>query len=57
LAATLGVVLWLRELGEPLFVGAFSLTDHLCDALLYVGTALLAWFLWANSRKHSSLTL
>jgi hypothetical protein len=57
LAATLNVALWLRELGEPLFVGAFSLTDHLCDALLYVGTALLGWFLWANTRKHSSLNL
>jgi hypothetical protein len=57
LAATLGVALWLRELGEPLFVGAFPLTDHLYDALLYVGTALVGWICWANARKHSSLTL
>jgi hypothetical protein len=50
-AAGLNVALWIRELGEPLYVQAFSLSDHLWDGLLYGGTALLAWMCWANSRS------
>jgi hypothetical protein len=56
-AATLNVALWLRELGEPLFFRAFSLNDHLFDALLYAATALLGWICWANARRHSSPTV
>ena len=56
-AAVLSIVLWIRELGEPLFVGAFSLTDLLLDALLYISTALLGWMCWANMRRHSCPTL
>ena len=55
LAAALNVALWVRELGEPLYVSAFSLNDHLWDGLLYVGTALLGWICWANRRACSTL--
>jgi hypothetical protein len=52
LTAALNVALWLRELGEPLYVNAFSRNDHLWDGLLYVGTALLGWICWANNRAR-----
>lgn len=55
LAATLNVVCWVRELGEPLFVTAFPLSDHLWDAFLYGVTALLGWICWANTRKNLTL--
>lgn len=50
--AALAIVVWLRELGEPLFLDTFSLTEHLFDALLYIGTALLGWMCWANTRSR-----
>lgn len=56
-AAAFSIALWVRELGEPLFVNAFSPTDHLLDALLYIGTALLGWMCWANMRRHPCSTL
>jgi hypothetical protein len=55
--AALAIVVWVRELGEPLFLDAFSLTDHLFDALLYIGTALLGWMCWANTRRRTRPTL
>jgi hypothetical protein len=56
-AAALSIALWVCELGEPLFVGAFSLTELLLDALLYIGTALLGWMCWADMRRQSRPTL
>jgi len=53
LAAALNAVCWVRELGEPLFVSAFPLSDHLWDALLYGGTALLGWICWANNTSRN----
>lgn len=57
LTAALNVALWLRELGEPLYVSAFSLSDLLWDALLYVGTAFLAWTCWTQARRSAFTTL
>jgi hypothetical protein len=57
LTAALNVALWLRELGEPLYVSAFSPSDHLWDALLYVGTACLGWICWTNARRRACATL
>jgi uncharacterized membrane protein len=57
LTAALNVALWLRELGEPLYVSAFSPSDHLWDALLYVGTACLGWICWTNARRGACTTL
>jgi hypothetical protein len=50
LTAALNIALWIRELGEPLYVNAFSLNDHLWDGLFYGGTVLLGWVFWTNSR-------
>jgi hypothetical protein len=57
LVAALNVALWLRELGEPLYLSAFSLSDHLWDALLYVGTAFLGWICWTHARRRACTTL
>jgi hypothetical protein len=57
LTAALNVALWLCELREPLYVSAFSLNDHLWDALLYVGTAFLGWICWTNARRRACTTL
>jgi hypothetical protein len=57
LTAALNVALWLRELGEPLYVSAFSPSDHLWDALLYVGTACLGWICWTHARRRACTTL
>lgn len=50
LTAALNVALWIRELGEPLYVSTFSPSDHFWDGLLYLGTAFLGWLCWANRR-------
>ena len=57
LTAALNVALWLRELGEPLYVSAFSPNDHLWDALMYVGTAVLGWICWTHARRRACTTL
>jgi hypothetical protein len=56
LTAALNVALWVRELGEPLYVNAFSLNDHLWDGLLYGGTALLGWILLRNKSRARANT-
>jgi hypothetical protein len=53
--AALNLALWVRELGEPLYINAFSMDDQVWDGLLYGGTALVSWVCWANHRASTTL--
>jgi hypothetical protein len=46
--------LWLYELSKPVYFEAFSLRDHLHDALLYGFTGVLAWTVWMRVRTARS---
>jgi hypothetical protein len=46
--------LWLYELSKPVYFEAFSLRDHLHDALLYGFTGVLAWTVWKGARTAQS---
>ena len=48
--------LWLYELSKPVYFEAFSLRDHLHDALLYVFTGVVAWTVWMSARAARSGT-
>lgn len=42
--------LWLYELSKPVYFDAFSLSDHLRDAVLYGLSGVLAWVVWAGTQ-------
>jgi len=54
-ALIVGGGVWLYELSKPLYFHAFAAGDHVRDALVYAGSALVGWTVWRGAQAARAL--